>query len=64
LAKTWDITNNEESSEKDKLQAISVGMQAYGMKLDLLTSAMVVDRAIQFVERYRANKPPELDVCI
>lgn len=64
LAKTWDIANNEESSEKDKLQAISVGMQAYGMKLDLLTSAMVVDRAIQFVERYRANKPPELDVCI
>lgn len=50
LART--TANNEESSDKDKLQAISVGMQACGMKLDLLTSAMVVDRAIQFVEKY------------
>jgi hypothetical protein len=26
LSKTWDIANNPDSNEKDKLQAISVGM--------------------------------------
>jgi hypothetical protein len=28
-----------------------VGMQAYGMKIDLLTNATVVERAVQFVDR-------------
>ena len=32
------------------LQAISIGMQAYSMKIDLLSSATVVERAVQFVE--------------
>lgn len=53
LAKTWDIANNEESLERDRLQAVSIGMQAYGMKLDLLSSATVVERAVQFVDRNR-----------
>ena len=55
LSKTWDIANNEESSERDRLQAVSIGMQAYGMKIDLLSSATVVDRAVKFVEIHRCN---------
>lgn len=57
LSKTWDIANNADSAERDRLQAISVGMQAYNMKIDLLTNATVVERAVQFVEKYRSNKP-------
>ena len=55
LGKTWDIANNSDSSERDRLQAISVGMQAYGMKIDLLTNATVVERAVQFVDRNRTG---------
>ena len=55
LGKTWDIVNNSDSSERDRLQAISVGMQAYGMKIDLLTNATVVERAVQFVDRNRTG---------
>ena len=51
LGKTWDIANNPHSNEKDRLQAISVSMEAYRMKMDLLTNATVVERAIQFVDR-------------
>ena len=50
LAKTWDIANNPRSSERERLQAIVVSMQAYGMKIDLLTNATVVERAVQFVD--------------
>jgi hypothetical protein len=57
LAKTWDIANNEGSLERDRLQAIPIGMQAYGMKVDLFTNATVVERAVQFVKRYRIDKP-------
>jgi hypothetical protein len=32
-------------------------MQTYGMKIDLLTNATVVEIAVQFVERYRSNRP-------
>ena len=52
LARTWDIANNEKSSDRDRLQAVSIGMQAYGMKIDLLTSATVVEKAVQFVNSY------------
>ncbi len=32
LAKTWDIANNPHSNERDRLQAISVSMQAYSIQ--------------------------------
>ena len=50
---TWDIANNAESLGRDRLQAVSIGMQAYGMKIDLLSSATVVERAVQFVDSNR-----------
>ena len=53
LRKTWDIANSMENLDKDRLQAISVGMQAYAMKIDLLSNATVVEKAVQFVERHR-----------
>ena len=53
LRKTWDIANSMENLDRDRLQAISVGMQAYAMKIDLLTNATVVQKAIDFVERNR-----------
>ena len=53
LSKTWDITNNPHTQERDRLQAISISMQAYEMKLDLLTNATVVERAVNFVDRHR-----------
>lgn len=55
LAKTWDIANKSDVSERDKLQAISVGMQAYSMKIDLLTNATVVERAVSFVSKHRSE---------
>ena len=51
LCKTWDIANNLEYTERDKLQARSVGMQAYSMMIELLTNATVVERAVRFVDR-------------
>ena len=48
-----DIVNNAESDSREVLQATSVKMQAYGMKIDLLTNATVVQKAIDFVERNR-----------
>jgi hypothetical protein len=60
LRKTWEIANNSHS-ERDRLQAISVGMQAYSMKIDLLTNATVVQRAVDFVERHRGLTLPQTD---
>jgi hypothetical protein len=60
LASTWNIANNPHSNERNRLQAISVSMQAYSMKIDLLTNATVVERAVQFVDRYR-DKDKDVD---
>lgn len=53
LVRTWSMANNDASMERDKLQALSIAMQAYNMKLDLLSNATVIERAINFVEKHR-----------
>jgi hypothetical protein len=64
LAKTWDITNNAETSEKDRLQSISISMQAYSMKLDLLSSATVIERAVHFVDKHKGLRDENDKVII
>jgi hypothetical protein len=51
LCKMSDIATNTESSSRDVLQATSVKMQAYAMKIDLLSNATVIEKAVQFVDR-------------
>jgi len=53
LCRMSDIVNNSESDSRDILQATGVKMQAYAMKIDLLSNATVVERAVSFVERNR-----------
>jgi hypothetical protein len=64
LKKTWEMSNNDTAMEREKLQAMSVGMQAYSMKIDLLTNATVVERAVQFVGRNRGFMHQNAGVCI
>ena len=49
LSKTWDIANSTNGvitiTERDKLQALSIGMETYRMKIDLLSNATVVEGA-------------------
>jgi hypothetical protein len=64
--KMWDIVNNAESQERDRLSAASIVIQAVEKKIDLLSAGTVVDRAVQFVERNRGltdqNGKVRLDV--
>ena len=48
-----DIVNNPESDSRNVLQATNVKMQAYAMKIDLLSNATVIEKAVRFVERHR-----------
>ena len=64
LAKTWDITNNSHANERDRLQAISISMQAYNMKIDLLSNATVVERAVHFIDKHRGLMPQSKGVVI
>ena len=64
LSKTWDITNNPHTVERDRLQAISISMQAYNMKIDLLSNATVVERAVNFVDRHRGLTYQNSEVMI
>ena len=47
-----DIVNSAESDSREVLQATSVKMQAYAMKIDLLSNATVIEKAVQFIDRY------------
>lgn len=53
VCKMSDIANSAESDSRDILQATSVKMQAYAMKIDLLSNATVIEKAVQFIDRNR-----------
>ena len=64
LVKTWGMANNDNNIERDKLQALSIAMQAYNMKLDLLSNATVIERAVNFVEKHRGLTDPNRKLAI
>lgn len=48
LKEAWNTATNAED-KREKIQALSLAKECYGMKLDLLTNATVVDDAIRFI---------------
>ena len=53
LQEAWAISTGTDSDKRERMQALSLAKECYAMKLDLLTSATVVDRAVKFVDRNR-----------
>ena len=51
LTEAWQMSL--EGEKRERMQALSLAKDCYVMKLDLLSSATVVDRALKFVERHR-----------
>jgi hypothetical protein len=54
LKEAWNTASSTED-KREKIQALSLAKECYGMKLDLLTNATVVDDAIKFVS-YRSKE--------
>jgi hypothetical protein len=59
LREAWN-TSEQTEDRRERIQALSLAKECYGMKLDLLTNATVVDDAIRFVAANANNKEPTL----
>ena len=55
LKEAWNTAANTED-KREKIQALSLAKDCYGMKLDLLTNATVVSDAIRFVASSLSNQ--------
>jgi hypothetical protein len=55
LREAW-ATSEHTEDRREKIQALSLAKECYGMKLDLLTNATVIDDAIKFVAANANNK--------
>lgn len=53
MTEAWNISTDAGSDKREKMQALSLAKECYAMKLDLLSSATVVDRAVKFLDRNR-----------
>ena len=53
LQAAWTLSTDADSDKRERLQALSLAKECYAMKLDLLSSATVVDRAVKFIDRNR-----------
>ena len=54
LKEAWN-TVKESQDKREKIQALSLAKECYGMKLELLTNATVVDEAIRFVSAHKSQ---------
>ena len=53
--KAWEISDNEETDEKTKVQALSLAKECVINKLELLTNATVVNDATNFITEKKNN---------
>ena len=51
LKEAWNTAQQSED-KREKIQALSLAKDCYGMKLELLTNATVVEDALRFVSTY------------
>jgi hypothetical protein len=52
LTEAWTMSMDADSDKRERMQALSLAKECYAMKLDLLSSATVVDRAVRFVDNH------------
>ncbi len=66
LTEAWLMSSDGE--KRERMQALTLAKECYAMKLDLLSNATVVDRAVQFVKNHhsqgRALMPQDGEVVI
>lgn len=63
LKEAWKTATkaDEEGDTRNKLSALELAQSCYSMKLDLLSSATVIDRALKFVEYHKSKSLPLID---
>jgi predicted subunit of tRNA(5-methylaminomethyl-2-thiouridylate) methyltransferase len=52
LTQAWNAADTAESP-KDRFMNLTLAKECYAMKIELLSSASIVDRAVQFVHKHR-----------
>lgn len=55
LTQAWSMSTDSKSDKRERMQALTLAKECDAMKLDLLSSATVVDRAAKFVDRHRCG---------
>ena len=58
LTEAWNMSL--EGEKRERMQALSLAKECYAMKLDLLSSATVIDRAVKFVEYHKNSRSESL----
>jgi hypothetical protein len=54
LTEAW-LMSQDGGNKRERMQALTLAKVCYAMKLDLLSSATVIDRAVKFVERNKGS---------
>ncbi len=55
LQQAWKMSLDKLAERRERIAAMMLIKDCYAMKLDLLSSATVIDRAVKFVERHRGS---------
>jgi len=59
LTEAWNMSL--EGEKRERIAALSLAKETYAMKLELLSSATVVDRAVRFIQYHKPKPLPLTD---
>jgi hypothetical protein len=60
LTEAWAMSLDCGASDKrERMQALSLAKDCYAMKLELLSSATIVDRGVKFIQQYHNRTLPQ-----
>ena len=62
LIEAWQLSLDGE--RRGRLQALSLAEECYSLKLDMLSSATIIERALKFVDRNNGLVPQDDEVMI
>ena len=64
LQQTWKMSLDKLAERRERIPTMLLIKDCYAMKLDLLSSATVIDRAVKFVERHRGSMGQNDQGCL
>ena len=54
---TSSVMNDENKEDRERMQAANIKIQAYNMKMEMVSGANLIEEGIDLVERYRGLTP-------
>jgi hypothetical protein len=56
LRKSWDISEQADIDNREKIQALALAVDCYSMRLEIMTNCGLIDEASRFISEHKKQE--------